>query len=202
MLALRGCGYRYPGADRWAFQDVNLQITPGEIILLRGRNGSGKSTVLKVVCGILKPTSGTAIADDGVSAVYMDQSADEMLAFDLTVREHLLAFRHDLFTHSQTLYDRLHEFGIGLETRLDEFVGHLSGGQRQIIALLSTVESGANLLCLDEFLSALDVRSVQVATALIQQFVKTKKVSVLAVSHLPVDLSVDREFQWVNGTLK
>jgi len=190
---MSACSYKYPGADRLAFQDISLRVTSGEIVLVRGRNGSGKSTLLKVMSGELKPTRGTVVVDRNASAVYMAQSADEMLAFDLTVREHLSAFPKATSSISVPVGNHLKAFGIDLDLRLDEFVGHLSGGQRQIIALLTTIESGSNLLCLDEFLSALDAKSVQVAADIIRRLVTSGNISVVAVSHSPVDLPFDRE---------
>ena len=192
MLAIENCGYRYPGADRWVFRHLSLRIEPGEIVRIQGRNGSGKSTLLKIIAGMLSPTEGAVERQPGTRAIYMDQSAQEMLALDLTIEEQLLAFR-SLASRDIPLADRLREFGIDLDKRLNDFVGHLSGGQRQITALLSTINAGANLLCLDEFLSALDVRSATVANGLIERVAKLEKVAVVVVSHTAVSLSFDRE---------
>jgi heme exporter protein A len=192
VLSVYDCSYRYPGADRWAFQNIDFEIAPGEVILLRGRNGAGKSTLLKVICGILRPTEGLVVADSGVCSIYMDQAADQMLAFDLTIREQLTAFCK-ASSASDDVSKRLQEFSIGLNWRVDEFVGHLSGGQRQVIALMAIVESGSNLLCLDEFLSALDSHSAEIARRLIRQFVMRGNFAVIAVSHSALNLQFDRE---------
>lgn len=192
MFSARNCSYRFPGTDHWAFRSVDFDIAKGEVVLLRGRNGSGKSTLLKLICGMLEPTEGQRNINSDVRPIYMDQSANDMLAPQLTVLEQLRAFRVES-SSPKSIGGSLHEFGLGLEMRLEEFVGHLSGGQRQIIALLATIEAGANLLCLDEFLSALDMQSANVVTKLIERFVSTGEISVVAVSHSPVGLRVDRE---------
>lgn len=193
VLLVRSCSYRYPGADRWAFHDIDLRVALGEIVYLRGRNGSGKSTLLKVICGLLEPTQGKVVTDASASPVYMDQAADQMLAFDLTVREQLSAFWGSTFERTANVADHLRDFGLDLELRMNEFVGHLSGGQRQIVALMTIVGSGANVLCLDEFLSALDTHSAAVAENVISTLVETKKIAVLAVSHSTSNLRFDRE---------
>lgn len=192
MLSIISAGYRYPGADRWAFQDVQLKVGLGEIVFLRGRNGTGKSTLLKAISGILEPSKGSVLRSATTRPIYMDQTADKMLAFGLTVREQLSAF-HTPSSKASSPGGHLKEFDVGIDRRMDEFVGHLSGGQRQIVALLATIESGGNLLCLDEFLSALDSYSVIIATALIKSLVSSKMISVIAVSHSPLSLDCDQE---------
>lgn len=109
----------------------------------------------------------------------MDQFAGEMLAPELSVEEHFYAVSSD----HEPILKMLRGFGLGLETRLDEFSGHLSGGERQIVALLSVVASGANVLCLDEFTAALDRESVRVVRNIIGQLQEAGDVSIVGVSH-------------------
>jgi len=89
---------------------------------------------------------------------------------------------------------KLAEFDIGLSGRLDEFVGHLSGGQRQVVALLSTLASGAGVICLDEFTSSMDERSARVAGHLIDAARQETETAIVLVSHSTPDCLVDREF--------
>jgi ABC-type multidrug transport system ATPase subunit len=132
MLALRLAdgGFRYQGTDRWIFRNLEFSVDAGEAVQVIGRNGSGKTTLLKVLAGVFPPTEGTI---DGCArrVAYMDQFAGDMLAHGLTIDEHL---RLASMSRSEAAAARakLAEFDIGLSERRDEFVGHLSGGQRQV----------------------------------------------------------------------
>jgi putative ABC transport system ATP-binding protein len=88
--------------------------------------------------------------------------------------------------------DILTKFGLGLQNRLHTFVGHLSGGERQIVALLCILASGANILCLDEFTSALDIHSSNIAEQLIIHANETAGITALLVSHSGTNIRVSR----------
>jgi ABC-type multidrug transport system ATPase subunit len=195
MVALRltNGGYRYPGTDRWIFRNLEFSVDEGETVRVTGRNGSGKTTLLKVLAGVLLPSEGTI---DGPSkrVAYMDQFAGDMLAHGLTINEHLRLASTDAGV-AAAARSKLAEFDIGLSERLDEFVGHLSGGQRQVVALLSTLASGAKVVCLDEFTSSMDERAARVAGQLIEGARQAASTSVLLVSHNAPTFPIDREFK-------
>ncbi len=173
------------------FQNLNIVVRCGETIRFLGRNGTGKTTLLKVFGGVLQLTEGRIELLPGVKAAYMDQSAGEMLALSLTVREQLkVAAGGAPSGHGRTL---LSSFGLALELRLDDFVGHLSGGQRQILALVTTLISGANLLCLDEFMSSLDDQSALTAGEALRQMQAQRNISLLVASHSSLPIPVSRE---------
>lgn len=157
-----GMGYCYPGSSRWVFNDLNLSIEPGAVIRITGRNGTGKSTLLKLLAVQLEPTCGARRSRPGTHVLYMNQDAGSSLATDLTLREHLLATLASTSSLGQS-EQLLQDFDVGLHERMDEFVGHLSGGQRQIVALACAILCGANVLCLDEFTSSLDESSALAA---------------------------------------
>ncbi len=174
-------GFQYPGADRWTLQDVNLQVKAGEVVKIVGRNGTGKTTLLKLLAGIHPPTEGKIETNGAVA--YMDQTASEMVAPGLTIAEQLKAADGHGPFKLQTAVDQLCRFEVGLDTRLNEFMGHLSGGQQQIVALLCTLLSGAKTLCLDEFASALDTRSASVAHAILAGTLNLEGVAIVFVAH-------------------
>ena len=74
MLALRGAGYRYPGAPRDALVDVSVEVRPGELHALLGPNGSGKTTLLRLALGIIAPTAG-AVEVEGRPAADWERRA-------------------------------------------------------------------------------------------------------------------------------
>lgn len=192
LLILRGIGFAYPGADTWIFRSFDISIEKGEAVRLLGRNGSGKSTLLKIMSGVLDPTEGELLIEPCARVAYMDQFSGDMLAPDLTIGEQLKAVGVPN-GNIGGIIEILCEFGLNLHTRLGSFIGHLSGGQRQIVALLCTLASGATVLCLDEFTSALDEQSVRVAEGALSRLSAEEGLTLILVSHSGTSLRVDRE---------
>jgi ABC-type multidrug transport system ATPase subunit len=152
---LKSGGFRYPSEGRWVLRGLDLQIQHNEVVRIVGRNGSGKSTLLRILGGEEKLTEGELISDQRETAVYLDQFAGQSLANDLTIRDHLmLAARPGDDALSKAVI-AMSQYGLGLEYRLDDFVGHLSGGQKQVVALTCVLMNDASLVCLDEFTVAL-----------------------------------------------
>jgi len=194
FVSLIDAGYRYPGTGKWVFRHFDMAIESGEAIRIAGRNGSGKTTLLKVLSGLLKLNEGELRRTRETSVAYMDQFSGEMLARDLTIAEQLkaAASNESARVASTAMLD---EFGLGLKDRVQEFVGHLSGGQRQIVALLCTLAAGASVLCLDEFTSSMDEHSMQVADRLLDHAKATNRITLVLVSHAPIAVKTDRELK-------
>jgi ABC-type Mn2+/Zn2+ transport system ATPase subunit len=189
FLRLMNGGFRYPSAEKYVFRHFGLEIKRGEALRVTGRNGSGKSTLLKALAGVLKLSEGELKKQKNACIAYMDQFSGDMLARELTIAEHLKAVSVNLSSEPMSAF---REFDLGLQDRLDSFVGHLSGGERQIVALLCTLASGANVLCLDEFTSALDVRSTEIAEQLIAHAHAAADIAILLVSHSGTNVTINR----------
>lgn len=204
ILELKDIGFHYPDrdADEAIFSNLDLVVEMGTCLHVSGRNGSGKSTLLKVVSGELQPTSGNLVSSPECKAVYMDQNAQDALAHDLTIEEQLFMLGRGLSSEiegrqfeTQRLKTELAQFDLGLDLRMKDFVGHLSGGQKQIICLLSVLGSGANLLCLDEFTSSMDTRAGKVAENILEQFIASGECAVLIISHKDVNIPGKVDFR-------
>jgi len=197
LISLIDAGYKYPGTGKWVFRHYDLGVETGEAVRIAGRNGSGKTTLLKVISGLLELREGEFRKERHTKVAYMDQFSGEMLARDLTVGEQIKAAALNESSRIRSL-DMLDEFGLDLDDRIDEFVGHLSGGQRQIVALLCTLAAGANVLCLDEFTSSMDERSMQVAEQLLEHAKMTSNIALVLVSHAAIAVKTDRELNLVS----
>ncbi|MCG5219909.1 ABC transporter ATP-binding protein [Streptosporangium sp. KLBMP 9127] len=167
-------------ADRPAIRDFSLTVSPGETIAMVGASGAGKSTILNLVIGFLRPTSGT-IALDGHDMESLDLRTyrrfvsvvpQESILFEGSIRENVAYGLPDVT--EETLHDALRdanalEFVDRLPDGLDTVVGdrgaRLSGGQKQRLAIARALIRDPRVLILDEATSALDSRS----EALIQQ---------------------------------
>ena len=143
---------------RIALDHINLQIESGEFVTIIGGNGSGKSTTMNIITGVLKPDSGQVLLNDvDVTNMSEHQRAayfghvfqDPMMgtAGDMSVLENLeIAYRrgrkHSPFlwgfkkSHKEDFIRELKRFDLGLEDRLNQKVGVMSGGQRQALTLL------------------------------------------------------------------
>ena len=143
---------------RVALDHINLQIESGEFVTIIGSNGSGKSTTMNIITGVTKPDEGKVLLND-VDITKMDEHQragwfghvfqDPMMGTsgDMSVLENLeIAYRrgrlHSPFkwgfkkSHKQEFIKELKRFDLGLEDRLNQKVGVMSGGQRQALTLL------------------------------------------------------------------
>ncbi|MDR1597555.1 MAG: ATP-binding cassette domain-containing protein [Holosporales bacterium] len=141
---------------------VSLRIEPGEFCVLIGANGSGKSTLMKVISGEHPVDAGRVTCDGGVAQVLQDVKLGTIASMTLLenlviscVRKQRAAFSFYKRYKSDAI-KKVEALGIGLEQYIDQPIGALSGGQRQMIATLMAVNSGSQILLLDEHTSALD----------------------------------------------
>lgn len=150
---LRGEGLSLERGGRLLFEGLSFELRPGEALLVTGRNGAGKSSLLRLVGGLLEPLSG-AIDNPFDTALLASEPA---LKADRTVASEL-AFWAGLDGVSAEVSARA--AGAMAVTELMQFrCGQLSSGQRQRVALARTIASGARLWLLDEPTSALDTAS-------------------------------------------
>ncbi len=155
--------------DLVAVDHVNMQVPKGSIYGFLGPNGCGKSTTIRMLCGLLIPSEGGAnvlgidVLDDPEAVKskigYMTQKFS--LYEDLTVRENL-QFMSEIYRISRA--DRATRIGVqlakfGLDDRARQLAGTLSGGQRQRLALAAVTLHEPELLFLDEPTSAVDPES-------------------------------------------
>ena len=167
-------GFRYPQALAPAVTDFTLDVAAGETIALVGRSGSGKSTVINLVLGFLRPTTGHILLDGQPMQeidlrTYRRQVAvvaQETVLFRGTLRENILygstnvseaVFRKAL--KDAAVDEFLDQLPDGVETLLGENGARLSGGQKQRIAIARAFVRQPRVLILDEATSALDAPS-------------------------------------------
>jgi ATP-binding cassette, subfamily B, bacterial len=179
-IRLHGASFRYPGADRDALQDITLDIPAGSIIALVGENGAGKTSLVKLLCGLYRPTVGT-ITIDGVDIAEMDLEIwrrhlsagfQDFVRFEFTALETVgvgdLQRSDDRLVVAAALEraaasDVMTALRDGLDTQLGiSFADgvELSGGQWQKLALgRAMMREAPLLLLLDEPTASLDAET-------------------------------------------
>lgn len=152
--------------DFTAVDKLNIKIRHGEIYGFLGSNGSGKSTSIRMLCGILKPYSGTGIVL-GYDVIKEPEKVKENIGYmsqkfslylDMTVFENLDFYAGMYGLNGEAKYARIEEMitQMNLEAKRNEFSGNLSGGLKQRLALACAILHKPRLLFLDEPTSAVD----------------------------------------------
>ncbi len=182
--------------------NLNLRVKPGEILVLMGENGSGKSTVLNTISGLLIPDNGSITLNgtpffDSTNAIVLpveDRNIGYVLQNPavfphLTVRENIsygLKARHK----PKGLVDaRVNRWmrGMDIEGLAQVKAGNLSGGQKQKVALARALAIEPHILMLDEPFTALDTESRQSVQEAIRTSVSELQIPCLVVTHRDAD---------------
>lgn len=195
-----------PGSinEKIALEDVSLQLEAGDIVNIIGSNGAGKTTLLNVVAGVYPVDSGVILLEgeevhklpEHTRAAVIGRVFQDPLmgtAASMTIEENLALairrgarrrIRRGITTKDRKLFqERLSLLGLGLEDRLTDKVGLLSGGQRQALTLLMATIATPKLLLLDEHTAALDPKTGRKVLELTGKIIKEFKLTTLMVTH-------------------
>lgn len=211
--------YRYPKSDRWIVKDLSFVIEDGEKIALVGMNGAGKTTMIKLLCGLLIPTKGT-IRINGVSST--DISREDYYRLFSTVFQDIHLFpasiqrnivcsdeqidpiRFDDAVKKSGMDQVAQKFRDGLNTLLvaevDADAVNLSGGQVQKLMLARAIYKNAPILLLDEPTAALDPIAEKNIYLQYNEMAEGK-VSVFISHRLASTVFCDRIFFMKNGII-
>lgn len=186
------------------FQKFNLTVEKDQFISIIGSNGSGKSTALNIICGSLMADSGKILLrgkditkmpeykrSEFIARVYQDPAKGSCPSFSILENMALAdnkgksfnfrrAVNRGKIEEYRTLLEQLH---LGLENRIEDKVGNLSGGQRQALAMLTATMTPHDILILDEHTAALDPKTAENVMELTNYIVKTKHLTTIMVTH-------------------
>lgn len=207
MLELKNITKVYnPGTvqETVLFRDFSLTVADGSFVSVVGSNGSGKTSMLNIVCGSI-PVEGGKIFMDGkditkmrefrryerMGRVYQNPAMGTCPS--MTILENLAMAdnkgkRYGLGRginkrRTDAYRAMLEELGLGLEDKLGVTVGSLSGGQRQTLALLMATMNPIDFLILDEHTAALDPKTAEIVMELTARVVREKHLTTLMVTH-------------------
>lgn len=207
MLELININKNYnPGSvnELCLFKDFNLTVKDGEFVSVVGSNGSGKTSMLNIICGSIAVDSGRIlihgeditkqkdyIRQRRIGRVYQDPSKGTCPS--MTILENMSIAENKGKPYNlgrgvnkaklETYREMLRPLNLGLEDKMGVQVGSLSGGQRQALALLMATMTPIDFLILDEHTAALDPKTADINMRLTDQLVREKKLTSMMVTH-------------------
>ena len=179
--------------DYTAVDHLNLSVPRGAIYGFIGSNGSGKSTAIRMICGLLPPTSGTAFVLGCDTAAHPERARQSLgymsqrfsLYTNMTVRENMMFYgglyglpRTERRTRTEEVLVRMQ-----LTEKADVLAGGLSGGQKQRLALGCAILHRPALLVLDEPTSAVDPTSRRLFWNLLSEMAGTERTTIFVTTH-------------------
>lgn len=207
MLELRDISKVYsPGSvnEHILFRHFNLTVEDGQFISVVGSNGSGKTSMLNLICGSIPADEGKIIINGKditrvrehkrcrtIGRVYQNPAMGTCGNMTLLENMAMADNKNRPYNITPGINRRrveeyramLRELGLGLEDKLGVPVSSLSGGQRQALSLLMTTLTPIEFLILDEHTAALDPKTAEIIMQLTGRIVKEKKLTTLMVTH-------------------
>lgn len=171
---------------------VSIDINEGERIAITGRNGMGKTTFLKILSNNLDYDQGEITYANNLNILFLDQIIEYFLAPGLTVNEHIgiclskkdFAIKNLLSLKIKSqVKDLIKEYDLPIKNRLNNYVGQLSGGEKQIVAITCILAQKPDVLFLDEFTSSLDVLTTNLLINTLHTYTNENKTSIVFISH-------------------
>ena len=197
------CKTFYPGTvnEKRVLTDLNLQLGSGDFVTIIGSNGAGKSTMFGAICGDFLVDGGSILLDGEditfqpahlrarhIGRLFQDPMRGS--APGMTIEENLALaaggtgpFSRISRKDRDRFRQRLALLGMGLEDRMKQPVGLLSGGQRQALTLLMATMNPPKLLMLDEHTAALDPATAEKVLQLTKEIVREHRITTMMVTH-------------------
>jgi ATP-binding cassette subfamily C protein len=217
-LQLEQVSYTYPNAEQPALRDINLSIEPGQSVGLVGATGSGKTTLVNVLLGLLAPQDGQVLVD-GVN-IHSDVRAwqnnlgyipQNIFLLDDSIRRNVAFGVSDEDIDDDRVWNALYAAQIGgfvmeeLPDGIDTFVGErgarLSGGQRQRVGLARAIYHNPDVLVMDEATSALDNETESLVMEALDNL-KDDRTFIMIAHRLSTVKSCDQLFYLDQGRIK
>jgi ABC-type multidrug transport system fused ATPase/permease subunit len=192
-------GFKYEGQNRWALQNVNLRIKSGDILGIIGKTGSGKSTLVDLMMGLISPTKGSYEVIDHVTRKFVERDRwrgvvahvpQSIFLMDSTILANIIMLERNREINHERLRKAcrvaqlepfLDDLPEGLYTQVGERGVRLSGGQRQRIAIARALYKNSKFLVLDEATSALDYSTEEeIMNGIIKEF---KGTTIVMIAH-------------------
>jgi len=166
--------------NKTVIDHLNLEVEEGNLLAYIGTNGAGKSTTMKMLTGLLKPTSGEIelAADLKIGMVFQDSVLDA----ELSVLDNLKS-RQSLYRNRDKSWMEKLIHLTGIEDFLNQAYGTLSGGQRRRVDIVRALLNKPNLLFLDEPTTGLDIQTRKAIWELLRRLQREEKLTIFLTTH-------------------
>lgn len=193
-----------------ALEDTNFEINKGELVVIVGPSGAGKTTALNILGGMDKPTSGKVFVDGKEISKLNNRQLIEYrrndigfvfqfynLVQNLTAKENV-ELATQLCVDALDVDEILNK--VGLEERKDNFPSQLSGGEQQRVAIARAIAKNPKLLLCDEPTGALDYKTGKSILKLLQDMARNEKMTVIIITHnAAIAPMADKVIHFKNG---
>lgn len=166
--------------DKTVIEHLNLEVEEGKLLAYIGTNGAGKSTTMKMLTGLLKPTSGEIelAADLKIGMVFQESVLDE----ELTVLDNLKSRQAFYRKQDKAWLEKLIQL-TGLDAFLNQTYGTLSGGQRRRVDIVRALLNKPNLLFLDEPTTGLDIQTRRAIWEILHRLQREENLTIFLTTH-------------------
>lgn len=166
--------------DKTVIEHLNLEVEEGKLLAYIGTNGAGKSTTMKMLTGLLKPTSGEIelAADLKIGMVFQESVLDE----ELTVLDNLKSRQALYRKQDKAWLEKIIQL-TGLDAFLNQTYGTLSGGQRRRVDIVRALLNKPNLLFLDEPTTGLDIQTRRAIWEILHRLQREENLTIFLTTH-------------------
>ncbi|MCB2291822.1 metal ABC transporter ATP-binding protein [Clostridium sp. CS001] len=182
MIIINNLCFTYTNSKPYLLDNVNLKFERGSYVSILGENGSAKSTLVKLILGLLKPNNGE-ISISTSKIAYVAQKVENFNSqFPITVFEMLNCHRRVLKLKDKNLILKCLK-AVGMEDHMHTLIGNLSGGQQQKIFIARSLIGDPELLILDEPSTGVDLQSMGDVYSIIKGLNQNLGITVISVEH-------------------
>ena len=195
FIEFKDVSFKYYGSDEYVFNQLSFAIEKGSMLAILGHNGSGKSTIAKLMMGLLETTSGDIyiegekLTEDNVDVLrkkmgIIFQNPDNQFV-GVTVRDDIAFGLENHKIPRKEMIEKIDKYAklVNMQDFLDENPENLSGGQKQRVAIAGALAMDTDLIIFDESTSALDVLTQKKIIDLIIKLQKEKNITIGLVCH-------------------
>lgn len=176
-LEITNLSFAYEGAAGWSLQNLSLHMEHGEIVCILGASGCGKTTLLNLIAGLLKPAAGAISASKRIGYIFQTDAL-----FPWRTVEANLKLARDLGYGGGSIAEYLKVFHLSDDV-LNKYPSQLSGGMRQRVSIIQALMFDPELLLLDEPFSALDFYTKLRLETEFHSLVKQQDKAAILVTH-------------------